>query len=205
MKRALWAASFVLALTGAAAAQDVKKPQPLVMFTHGSTINLFTGAATATAPSMTAAIGGAGVGWELTPRFALEGSGQWLDWNSNRHGFAASLAAQAGFAGGRTLMPFVTGGVGLYHVEFDQPGLGMPGFYARRMTTGSRTGTIASFTDPTVILGGGVNTFVSRHWALRPEVQETAVVRDARSYWMTVFAFHVAYHFEEHPITPRAR
>jgi hypothetical protein len=46
---------------------------------------------------------------------------------------------------------------------------------------------------------------VTRHWALRPEVQETAVLRDARSYWMTTFAFHVAYHFEDHPITPRMR
>ena len=203
MKRALWAASFVLALTGVAAAQGVKKPQPLVMFTHGSTINLFTGATTA--PSMTAAIGGAGVGWEITPRFAIEGSGQWLDWNSDRHGFAASLAAQAGLAGGRTLMPFVTAGVGLYHVEFDRPDLGMPGFYERRMIGGPRAGTIARFTDPTVIVGGGVNTFVSRHWAIRPDVQEIAVLRDARAYWMTAFALHVAYHFEEHPITPRAR
>ena len=64
MKRALWAASFVLALGGVAAAQTVSPPPPMVMFQHGSTINLFTGAATT--PSMTAAIGGAGVGWELT-------------------------------------------------------------------------------------------------------------------------------------------
>jgi hypothetical protein len=94
--------------------------------------------------------------------------------------------------------------VGLYYVEFEHPELGMPGFYGRR-TTSAQAGTLARFTDPTVIVGGGVNTFVSRHWALRPEVQETAVLRDARSYWMTTFAFHVAYHFEDHPITPRMR
>jgi len=203
MRRALWTALLVLGVTATAAAQKVTEPQPVVMFEHGSSINLFTGAATA--PSTNAAIGGAGVGWELTPRFAIEGSGQWLDWNSDRHGFAAAVAAQAGFAGTRTLMPFVTGGVGLYHVEFDHPNLGMPDFYARRMVSGPQMGTIARFTDPTVLFGGGVNTFVSRHWAIRPDVQEIAVLRDARAYWMTTFAFHVAYHFEEHPITPRGR
>jgi len=202
MKRALWAVSFVLTFTGLAAAQKVQQPPPVVMFTHGSTIDFFTGAATA--PSTTAAIGGAGVGWELTPRFTIEGSGQWLEWSSSRHGFTAALTGQAGFAGSRTLMPFVTAGVGLYYVEFEHPELGMPGFYGRR-TTSAQAGTLARFTDPTVIVGGGVNTFVSRHWALRPEVQETAVLRDARSYWMTTFAFHVSYHFEDHPITPRMR
>ena len=204
MKRALWVASFVLALAGVAAAQTIDRPAPVVMFQHGSTINLFTGAATT--PSMAAAIGGAGVGWELTPRFAIEGSGQWLDWNSSRRGFGASLAAQLGVAGTRKLMPFVSGGVGLYHAEFDNPYLGgIPAFYARRLTNGAMTGSIARFTDPTVVFGGGINTFVSRHWALRPDVQEVAVLRDAQAYWMTTFAFHVAYHFEEHPITPRLR
>jgi hypothetical protein len=203
MKRALWAALCLLAFTGVAVAQTVRTPAPMVMFEHGSTIDLFTGAATAA--STTGAIAGGGVGWELTPRFTIEGSGQWLEWSSSQHGFSAALAAEAGLSGSRALMPFVTAGAGLYHVDFDRPDLGMPAFYARRVIDRSSAGTVAHFTDPTLIVAGGVNTFVSRHWAIRPEVRETTALRDARSYWMTTFAFHVAYHFEDHPITPRAR
>ena len=57
----------------------------------------------------------------------------------------------------------------------------------------------------TAVLAGGVNAFLNRHWAIRPDVQEIVVLRRSRSYVVTAVAFHVAYHFEDHPVTPMAR
>jgi hypothetical protein len=31
------------------------------------------------------------------------------------------------------------------------------------------------------------------------------VLRNSRSYFVTAFAIHVAYHFEDHPVTPKVR
>jgi hypothetical protein len=82
----------------------------------------------------------------------------------------------------------------------------MPAFYSRRMAmNGTHMGATTTFTDPTVVFGGGVNAFLSRHWALRPDVREMVVLRHSRSYFVTAFAVHVAYHFEDHPVTPRVR
>ena len=99
----------------------------------------------------------------------------------------------------------LTGGIGLYRASFDRPGSAMPAFYGRRMAMdGGRMGSAATFTDPTVVFGGGVNAFVNRHWAIRPDVREMVVLRNSRSYFVTAFALHVAYHFEDQPITPKA-
>jgi hypothetical protein len=103
-------------------------------------------------------------------------------------------------------MPFLTGGIGLYRASFARIGSTMPAFYARRITTdGMAMGTTATFTDPTVVFGSGVNAFVSRHWAIRPDVREMVVLRNSRSYFVTAVAVHVAYHFEDHPVTPKVR
>jgi hypothetical protein len=39
----------------------------------------------------------------------------------------------------------------------------------------------ATFTDPSLAFGGGVNVFVSRQIAVRPEVDATIVMRDRRT------------------------
>lgn len=108
MKRAAYAGALILTIASVAAAQT---PRPTVMFRHGSTINLFAGGASAR--STTAVVGGAGVGWELSPRIAIEGTGQWLAWGSDTHAFAAALIAQAGMVRVGSVMPFLSGGVGL--------------------------------------------------------------------------------------------
>ena len=206
MQRKRWwigclAAVGVLAIVVTAAAQT---PRPTTMsFRKGSTVNLFTGAAADT--SRTGLIGGGAVGWELTPRFAVEGSGEWTEWGTGSRGFAAALTAMTGIAGSRTFMPFVTGGVGLYRASFGRLGADMPGFYVRRMTDMPPIARTAAFTDPSVVFGGGVNAFVNRHWAVRPDIREMLVFRDSRSRLVTTIAVHVAYHFEDHPITPRVR
>jgi hypothetical protein len=76
----------------------------------------------------------------------------------------------------------------------------MPEFYRRRVGPGF--GTTHTFTDPSFVVGGGVNVFTSRHWAIRPEVEAIVVRRQSRSYVVTAVTVGVAYHFEEHPVTP---
>ena len=207
-RRYSWVSALIVLVVAAAATaqtpQKVQPPPPTTMWQHGSTLNLFAGAAAA--PSHRGAIGGGAVGWEVKPRFALEGSGEWMEWGAGSHAFAAAITAQTGLAGPRPVMPFLTGGIGLYRASFDRLGTAMPAFYGRRMSIdGVRMGTTATFTDPTLVFGGGVNAFINRHWAIRPDVREMVVLRDSHSYFVTAFAVHVAYHFEDHPVTPKVR
>jgi hypothetical protein len=44
--------------------------------------------------------------------------------------------------------------------------------------------------------------FINRHWTLRPEVVATVVMRDSRNFVVTTGAVRLAYHFEDHPVTP---
>ena len=173
------------------------------MWSHGTTLNVFGGAAATSGDKAGAA--GAAFGWELTPRFGLEGSGTWMDWGQGAHAFTAAMTAQVAVATARPVVPFLAGGVGLYHAAFNQSDNGMPRFYRRRMMgAASGPGTTISFTDPSLAGGGGVTVFLSRHWTIRPEVIATLVVRDSRSFVVTTGAVRLAYHFEEHPITPSA-
>jgi len=43
---------------------------------------------------------------------------------------------------------------------------------------------------------------VSRHIAIRPEVETRIVPADAGTFAVTAIAVRFAYHFEDHPITP---
>ena len=171
-------------------------------WSHGTTLNVFGGAA-ATAGDRAAAAGGA-FGWELTPHFALEGSGTWLDWGQGAHAFTAGITAQVAVATARPVVPFLAGGVGLYRAGFNRSDSTMPGFYRRRMMGEAlQPGATISFTDPSLAGGGGVTVFLSRHWTIRPEVIATLVIRDSRSFVVTTGAVRLAYHFEDHPVNPR--
>ena len=66
----------------------------------------------------------------------------------------------------------------------------------------SDLGGTAEFTDPSLAGGGGTNVFLSRHWAIRPQVIATVVLGHSRSYVVTTGTVHLAYHFEDHPVTP---
>ena len=194
----------VLGLLVAAATASAQTPLVAPsgnMWSHGTTLNVFGGGA-ATPGDRAAAAGGA-FGWELTPRFALEGSGTWLDFGQNAHAFTAAMTAHVAVVTPRPFVPFLAGGVGLYHASFNRFDA-MPRFYQRRMMgLALGPGRMVSFTDPSLAGGGGINVYVSRHWALRPEVLTTLVLRDSRSFVVTTGAVRLAYHFEDHPVTPR--
>jgi hypothetical protein len=67
-------------------------------------------------------------------------------------------------------------------------------------TQGSATS--GTFTDPTLIGGGGVSIFLNRHFALRPDAEVAFVFRDGNHHVVTTVALHAVYHFESHPVTP---
>ena len=194
---------FGLLLTAAMASAQTPIVAPSGnMWSHGTTLNVFGGAAATSGDK--AAAGGGAFGWELTPRFALEGSGTWLDWGQSAHAFTAAMTAHVAIVTPRPFVPFLAGGVGLYHASFNRFDSAMPRFYYRRMAgLAFAPGQIMTFTDPSLAGGGGLDVYVSRHWALRPEVLATLVLRDSRSFVVTTGAVRLAYHFEDHPVNPR--
>ena len=193
------ARGLVLALLFSATASAQTKTTE--MWRRGTTLNVFTGAAAA--PSDRAPLAGGAFGWEITPRIALEGSGTWMEWGHRAHGFSATIRALLPISTARPVIPFIAAGVGLHRASFQTADSQMPDFYRDRLAgSPERFGVSAAFTDPTVVLGGGVNGFISRHIAIRPDVNAIVVMRDGHSRTMMTTAVHLAYHFEDHPITP---
>ena len=186
-----------LALSAPAAGQP---PTESHQWSHGTTINGFLGGAVDGSASGLAA--GGAVGWEITPRVALEGSASWFDRGLGADAFAASLKAQVTLARPLAAEPFLQAGVGLYRASFDPMRSEIPAFYQHRMGNG-RSVHSSRFTDPTLVFGGGANVFLSRHVAIRPDVETILVMRHARVHVVTALAVHLAVHFEEHPVTPR--
>jgi hypothetical protein len=171
------------------------------LWSRGTTINAFGGVSSAS--SDTGALVGGGAGWELTPRFGSEGSVAWLDRPGADEAFAAALTARLNLLTRRSVAPFLAGGVGLYRVSVSRAADDLPAFYRRRLQPG--VSETQAFTDPSLIAGGGVNLFMSRHWAIRPEVLAMVVTRDSRSHVVITGTVHLAYHVEEHPVTPAQR
>jgi hypothetical protein len=187
----------VLSLRGVAFAQIA--PPPKNEWSHGTTLNVFAGAASAS--SETGPLLGGAFGWEVIPWFALEGSGAWLDRTNGAEAFAADLKALVGLPGAHAIAPFVEGGIGLYRASFDLSQGVLPDFYQGRIAGNtSVAGTTVTFNDPSFILGGGVSLFVTRHIAIRPDVDVKIVRRNSQSYAVTAVAVRLAYHFEEHPL-----
>ena len=209
--RLAWVALALQLVAATAFAQGVPPPQPQTtpppqtrtvppgnMWSHGTTLNGFGG--TGVTSGDWAAIGGGAIGWEIKPWFALEGSAMWVNWGHGTHAFTPSLTAQASLLTPRPVVPFLTGGLGLYRASFDRVDSTMPAFYRRRMSGMSELRMTMAFTDPSLVGGGGLNVFLSRHWTLRPEVLATMVMRNSNTFVVTTGAVRLAYHFEEHPI-----
>ena len=187
---------FLSAATSAATAQTL----PNHLWSHGTTINLFTGVATASSNAGITAGGAAG--WEVTNLFGIEGVAEWLDRPQGEEGFAITLTGQMNLTRARPIVPFLKGGIGFYRATFDGTANDIPDFYRDRIGAGAPLETRQTFTDPSFILGGGVNVFVSRHWAIRPDVGLTIVKDHGASFLIPGVTVHAAYHFEDHPVTP---
>jgi hypothetical protein len=170
------------------------------MWSHGTMLSVSAGGSFD--GSQAGPLAGASLGWEVLPWFGLEGSGAWLDRGTRATAFAADMKALFGLTRPAPLVPFVAAGVGLYRTSFDRAFSPMPAFYGRRMAQATAMNTSVTFTDPSVVVGGGLNIFVTQHAALRPAVETAFVIGDLRNYAVTTVAVRMTYHFEDHPITP---
>ena len=181
-------------------AQEVIRPGE---WSRGTTLSGFAGMAT-DGDHLGPVIGGV-AGYEITPRFTIEGSGSWLEFGEGMNAFAGAIKLRARLSGRRTVDPFVLGGVGFYRASFDRPSSVAPGFYRNRLRSPGTGLGDTSFTDPALVVGAGVNVFVTRHVALRPDVESFIVLRDGRSLAVTSLSLHAVFHIESHPVTPRVR
>ena len=173
-------------------------------WSRGTTLSGFAGVARDS--SHTGPVVGGVVGWEVTPRLALEGSGAWFDFGQRTTAFGGAVTVRARLFGQRTVDPFVQAGVGLYRASFGPDERAIPDFYKRRMDVrGEGVPARNRFTDPTLLAGGGVNIFLGRHVAVRPDVAAAIALRDGRRHVVTMVALHGVYHFEHHPVTPAGK
>jgi hypothetical protein len=167
---------------------------------RGTTLAGFFGAATTSSDASAAA--GFGLGWELLPHLVIEGRGFWLDAGADAESFAAALGARVPLRPARPIVPFLSSGLGFYHASFDRPHDGMPAFYRQRLESATDLAR-ATFDDFAVAFGGGVDVYLTEHLALRPEATVMLVIAGSDAHPVPIYGVHLAYHFEDHPITPR--
>jgi hypothetical protein len=170
---------------------------------HGTTLAGFVGAASTASDTSVAA--GAALGWELTPHFTIEGRGIWFDAGHRADAFTALLGARVPLLPARPLAPFLSAGAGVYRASFTPMSSSIPRFYQRRMMSGSARLQGRIFDDFVVAFGGGADVFLATHLALRPEVTILLVTNRTDTRTLPVYGVQLAYHFEEHPITPSRR
>ena len=166
-------------------------------WSHGTTLNLFAGAAT-TSESTRGTLGG-GFGWEINHWVEVEGTGKWLVARQGDEAFAAELAVMANLTRPNTVVPFLGAGVGVYHASFDSSHGTLPDFYQRRVAAGAVGSTVA-FNDPSFVFSGGVNVMAGRHFSIRPEVSVRLAYAASDTYAVTMATVHLTYHFERHDI-----
>jgi hypothetical protein len=200
--RLLMAGSIALAAVTLGAARDASaQGAATTEWRKGTALAVFGGAASG---SGTRATTGASIGWELLPHLTIDGSGVWEAPRNGASAFAALIGVRVNLTPPAGLVPFASAGVGVYRASFDANSAGAPAFYQRRMTsTGLGIGREQTFDDAAFSVGGGVDVFLHQHLALRPDVRVMLVRGDSQTRAVAVYGVHLAYHFEEHPVTPR--
>jgi hypothetical protein len=163
---------------------------------HGTTLAGFVGTQSASSDVNPAA--GVGLGWELTRRLSFEGRGTWFRVNDGPSDFAATLAAHMALLRPRTVVPFVSAGVGMYRATVNSASTDVPDFYRLRMSPGPGNHT---FQDFLVTVGGGVNVFVASHLALRPEANLMLVTTTGDARPVAMYGLQIVYHFEAHTVS----
>jgi hypothetical protein len=167
---------------------------------RGTTLSVFGGAEWA--GSHTGGAAGFALGWELWPFFTVEGSGTWLDERAGGSGFAGIIGARVPLVRRGAIVPFAALGTGVFRATVDPARGDVPDFYARRLSGDPVNRRERVFDDFLVALGGGADVYLTRHLAIRPDVRVLMARADGRTRPVTVAGVHLAYHFEDHPITP---
>ena len=201
MRVPIRAAVLALMFCGWASAASAQ-PAPAYDWSRGTTISGFGGfGGDATG---TGSLFGGSVGWDLSPRVAIEGTGAWMQFDADADTFTAALKARVNIVGPRRAVPFISAGIGLHHASFEM-GTAMPDFYASRVPPDSGTGAGLTFNDPSLVLGGGINVAITRVMRIRPDVDVSFVIRDSQTYTVPSFRLHLVFVFEDHPVTPVRR
>lgn len=170
-------------------------------FRHATTLAISGGGAVDSGDSGPV-VGGA-LGWQVSRAVAVEGVGRWYYRGKETDAFSSALLLQTDVVSSGETRLFLSGGLGVYHASFGRAAqMSMPGFYRRRMAPRTE-GPVSqvSFTDPAVVLGGGMKFPMTRHVSLRPAVETMIVPVHSRYHYVTTFAVSVAYRFEHHPVT----
>jgi len=143
---------------------------------------------------------GAAVNWGLTPRIGIEASSTWMRRPAADEALSVAMTSQVAVWRRESLTAFARAGVGAFVMTLNTND-DIPEFYRTRMAALPSRSTRA-FTDPSVVIGAGVDVRMSRHVHLRPSADVVTVVRDRRTMTVIMTAVQVAYHFETHRITP---
>jgi len=196
----------LLLVVGLATAQFLGPPSAFAQtypdhdWTHGSTLQLFGGAAMAPSSDTHSTLG-AGLGWEINRWVSVEGTGAWLVPRHGNEAFAAEMTAIANLTHPRTVVPYLGAGVGMYIASFDNSSGTIPPFYRQRFS-GSSVTTRQTFTDPSFVFAAGANVFTGTHVSIRPDVTIRVVTNGGDAYPVTTVAVHFSYHFETHGAKP---
>jgi len=163
---------------------------------HGTTLSGFIGTQSASSDVSPAA--GVGLAWEVTRRLSFEGRGTWFSVNDGASDFAATLATHVALLRPRLVVPFVSAGVGMYRATVNSASTDVPDFYRLRMSPGPGNQT---FQDFLVTVGGGVNVFVTSHFALRPEANLMLVTTTSDARPVGMLGVQIVYHFDAHTVS----
>ena len=68
---------------------------------------------------------------------------------------------------------------------------------------GRATGMMVTFTDPSLVFGGGLNVFVTRHLAIRRDVETMIVAPDSSSRAATALTVHLGLSLRESRTGPK--
>jgi hypothetical protein len=197
MTRSMTAFALIVCLGGSATVASAQGSP----WTKGTALGVFGGGASQSTGTDGAA--GMSIGWELTPFFTIEGSGTWMD-GKEVSSFAALIGSRVNLLPRRAVVPFLSGGVGMQITSVDGNAADVPAFYRRRLSFATPTATplTQTFDDFLFSAGGGIDIFINHHVALRPDVRVMMAVADGTVRPTTVYGLHLAYHFEEHAVTP---
>jgi hypothetical protein len=147
---------------------------------------------------------GAAVAWNLAPRWGLELGGQWLARPTGQEAWAVAATTQFRVLQRGRAIPYVHAGLAAFTMTLDSRTRPAPDFYRARVHASGQNlfRTRHTFTDPAIVLGGGVDVAVGRNVHVRPSMEALMVVRDRRTFVVPVAAVQVSYHFESGRITP---
>lgn len=165
----------------------------------GTTLTMFAGAASS--DSRVSGVAGASLGWELTPYFAVEGSGSWIAESVGTQGFVALLGPRVALLSPRTVVPSVFAGVGMFRASVDRNDARLPRFYGRRVGLTPGVGE-RIFEDFVVAVGGGADVYLGNHVAIRPDLRMLFVTADSETRVVPMVGVNLTYHFEPHPYLP---